>query len=117
MGRVGRPYVPPGPLTSHDGMGRAGRNPGVRREWWRGGPVIPFPGGLSIRSTRFAVALFLAILSTAAVATAASARAPEGAPGPTVDVPDRSTDPVVLTGAQLPSISAGPEILVRHPEV
>jgi hypothetical protein len=33
-----------------------------------------------------------------------------------VQVADHSLDPVVLTGAQFPSISAGPEVLVRHPE-
>ena len=58
----------------------------------------------------------LALLIAAFAASAAHA-GPTGPAGPTVAVADHSLDPVVLTGAQFPSISAGPEILVRHPEV
>ena len=63
----------------------------------------------AIRPARLAPVL--AVLLTASVATAASARTHYGAAGPTVDVADHSLDPVVLTGAEFPTISAGPRRL------
>src|SRR5207302_9747167 len=56
-------------------------------------------------------------LALTTLAGASASAIDPGPAGPTIVVPDRSVDPVVLTGAQFPSISAGPEIVVRHPEV
>jgi hypothetical protein len=57
--------------------------------------------------------------TVAAVAALAAAALPAGArpPTPVGIPPDRSLDPVVLTGAQFPAWSAGPEVSFREPQV
>ena len=52
----------------------------------------------------------LALATIAAVAPVSHAAAP-------VSTPDRSVEPVVLTGQQFPSWSAGPDVTLREPQI
>ena len=64
---------------------------------------------------RRSLSLALVLALSATLAKGSAAPSP---PAPGLGTPqDRSVDPVVLTGAQFPTWSAGPEVSFREPQV
>ena len=61
----------------------------------------------------------LGVLSfgVAVAPAAANAQGPPAVAAVEVTAPDRWVEPVVLTGSQFPDLSAGPEVVVRHPSL